>query len=199
MPRRASTITRSVEALVLNARGFSSTSHDSGGSPPTPLVRPSGASGRVRCSRPRRRSTVRPFTASTAASGSTTSPAKPLAEFPVRAGWLRAVRRCQRAFQRGRDLRIPVLVPRSSRSVLGAKAWTPERMSADAVVHIENMGRYAPCLGRRVDIEEIPDAMHEVLLSRPDVRSSARRPGCLARSGPRSVAGAPLSSELSSA
>lgn len=98
---------------------------------------------------------------------------KPLEGFPVRAGWLRAVRRGQRRLQRGLDVGVPVLVLRSDRSVLDAPAWSPELLTADAVLDVASMTRYAPKLGDRVQVTVIPDAMHDIFLSRPDVREHA--------------------------
>ncbi|MDO9409364.1 alpha/beta hydrolase [Patulibacter sp.] len=98
---------------------------------------------------------------------------KPLMGFPVRAGWLRAVRRGQRRLHRGLGLQVPVLVLRSSRSELGLRAFAPSAMSADTVLDVEHMTRWAPSLGPDVTVEAVQDGMHDLLLSAAPVRERA--------------------------
>lgn len=98
---------------------------------------------------------------------------KPVEGFPVRAGWLRAVRRGQRRLQHGLDVGVPVLVLRSDRSLLKETGWSEALMEADAILDVEAMSRFAPGLGDRVEVAEIPGAMHDVFLSRPRIREHA--------------------------
>ncbi len=98
---------------------------------------------------------------------------KPLMGFPVRAGWLRAVRRGHRRLHRGLGLDVPILVLRSSRSELGLREFAPAAMTADTVLDVRDMTRWAPALGSRVRVEEIQDGMHDLLLSAPAVREHA--------------------------
>ncbi|MEV4420105.1 alpha/beta hydrolase [Patulibacter sp. NPDC049589] len=95
---------------------------------------------------------------------------KPLMGFPVRAGWLRAVRRGHRRLQRGLGLPVPILVLRSARSVLGLRQFGPEAMTADTVLDVEHMTRWAPALGPDVTVRAIDDGMHDLLLSAAPVR-----------------------------
>ncbi|MDR6596070.1 alpha/beta hydrolase [Saccharothrix longispora] len=98
---------------------------------------------------------------------------KPLEAFPVHAGWLRAVRRAQARLHRGLDVRVPVLVLRSGRSHLHAKAWTPEAMTADAVLDVEHMRRWGPKIGRHVVPVAVEGGMHDLFLSAEPVRRRA--------------------------
>lgn len=95
---------------------------------------------------------------------------KPLMGFPVRAGWLRAVRRGHRRLQRGLDLRVPILVLRSARSVLTLREFAPDALTSDTVLDVEHMTRWAPSLGPDVVVEAIEGGMHDLFLSAPPVR-----------------------------
>jgi alpha-beta hydrolase superfamily lysophospholipase len=95
---------------------------------------------------------------------------KPLKGFPVRAGWLRAVRRGHRRLQRGLDLRVPILVLRSARSTLTLREFGPDALTSDTVLDVEHMTRWAPSLGPDVTVEAIEGGMHDLLLSAAPVR-----------------------------
>jgi alpha-beta hydrolase superfamily lysophospholipase len=95
---------------------------------------------------------------------------KPLMGFPVRAGWLRAVRRGHRRLHRGLGLQVPVLVLRSARSELRLRAFAPEALTADTVLDVEHMERWAPALGQNVTVEAFEGGMHDLLLSAAPVR-----------------------------
>lgn len=95
---------------------------------------------------------------------------KPATSTPLRAGWLAAVRKAQRTLQRGLDLRIPVLVMCSTASIR-ASEWTPQLQRADAVLNADRIARHATALGRHVTCVRIEGGMHDLVLSRPDVRA----------------------------
>ncbi len=98
---------------------------------------------------------------------------KPLQAFPVRAGWLRAIRAGHRAVRRGLAIPVPVLVLRSTRSLLHETEWTPAAMTADTVLDVDQIARRAPRLGRNVRVVAIEGAVHDVFLSAPGVRAKA--------------------------
>ncbi|REH52241.1 alpha-beta hydrolase superfamily lysophospholipase [Kutzneria buriramensis] len=95
---------------------------------------------------------------------------KPKSGFPVRAGWLRTIRRNQARLHRGLDVRVPVLLLRSSHSLLKAKEWTPEAMRADTVLDVAQMAKWAPKIGPNVTVVAIEGGMHDLFLSAPAVR-----------------------------
>ncbi|MDQ3152059.1 MAG: alpha/beta hydrolase, partial [Actinomycetota bacterium] len=97
---------------------------------------------------------------------------KPLGGFPVRAGWLRAVRRAHAQVHRGLDITAPILVLRSGRSVLGRPPG-PHSAGADTVLDTEQMARWAPKLGREVTVLRCDGALHDVYLSPEPVRTHA--------------------------
>lgn len=98
---------------------------------------------------------------------------KPIKGFPVRAGWLRTIRRHQAKLHRGLDVRVPVLVMHSSKSALKAKQWSTEIMTADAVLDVQHMVRWAPKIGSQVTTLRVEDGMHDLFLSAEPVRTRA--------------------------
>ncbi|QFZ24785.1 alpha/beta hydrolase [Saccharothrix syringae] len=98
---------------------------------------------------------------------------KPVEAFPVHAGWLRAVRRGHARLHRGLDVRVPVLLLRSGRSHLRARAWTAEAMTADTVLDVAHMQRWGPKIGRDVRIVAVEGGMHDLFLSAEPVRRRA--------------------------
>lgn len=98
---------------------------------------------------------------------------KPLTSIPIHAGWFRAIRRGHRRIHEGLDVRCPVLVMRSDTSRVDLKEWGPEAMTADAVLDIAQMEKWAPALGQYVKTIAIPDGMHDLFLSPQPVRDRA--------------------------
>ncbi|MBW4720225.1 alpha/beta hydrolase [Saccharothrix obliqua] len=98
---------------------------------------------------------------------------KPIEAFPVLAGWLRAVRRGHAVLHRGLDVRVPVLVLHSARSHLHARHWSPEAMTADTVLDVAHMRRWAPKIGRDVTVVQVDNGLHDLFLSAAPVRERA--------------------------
>lgn len=97
---------------------------------------------------------------------------KPLGGFPVRAGWIRAVRRGHRRVRRGLAIDAPVLVLRSDRSVR-PRRWSDDLAHVDSVLSVDDIARLSPRLGRDVRIVALRGALHDVMLSAPAVRAEA--------------------------
>jgi alpha-beta hydrolase superfamily lysophospholipase len=98
---------------------------------------------------------------------------KPIAGFPVRAGWLRTVRRGHARVHHGLDVRVPVLVMHPARSRLRTRTWSPEAMRADTVLDVKQTARWASKIGRRVTVVQVEDGLHDVFLSAEPVRQRA--------------------------
>ena len=94
---------------------------------------------------------------------------KPVGSWPVYAGWLRAVRRGHATVQRGLSLDLPVLVMSSARSS-SPRSWGPSVSTTDTVLDVDQIVRHAPRLSTHVTIVRVPEALHDVTLSRADVR-----------------------------
>jgi alpha-beta hydrolase superfamily lysophospholipase len=99
---------------------------------------------------------------------------KPLLGFPVRAGWLEAIRRGQRRLRNGLSIDVPVLVACSTRTFRG-RGWREDVRLADAVLNVEHIVRWAPRLGPQVTIERFDGGMHDLTLSGKDVRTQVFR------------------------
>jgi len=96
---------------------------------------------------------------------------KPLLGFPVRTGWLNAIRRGQRKLRSGLSIDVPVLVACSTRTFRG-KAWAEDARVTDTVLDVEHIARWAPRLGPRVTIARFDGGMHDLTLSGKEVRAA---------------------------
>ncbi|RTQ50169.1 alpha/beta hydrolase [Hymenobacter gummosus] len=95
---------------------------------------------------------------------------KPLKLFPVNAGWLRAIREGHRQVAAGLHVPVPVLVLHSARTVRQYAPFNDEYFEADGVLSANDIHRLAPRLGPRVTVQPIEGGMHDLMLSRPEVR-----------------------------
>lgn len=89
---------------------------------------------------------------------------KPISGFPVTFGWLRAVRRGHAQLHRGLDIGVPALILRSKKTYFAPK-YNPSVDTADAVLDVKQIARWAGCLGDRTTIVPIEGARHDVFLS----------------------------------
>lgn len=98
---------------------------------------------------------------------------KPLESFSVYAGWVLAVFRAQKRFRRGLKRNIPVLILHSNKSISRFFTWTDEMHYADAVLNVKDMRKYSGKFAKKLTKEEIPDAVHDVFLSKSKAREKA--------------------------
>lgn len=99
---------------------------------------------------------------------------KPTPSVPVSLGWTRAIHKGHKKIRRGLGIDIPVLVMHSDKSARG-KEWSEEFTRGDAVLDVHDIHRYAVYLGGNVTTEVITDGLHDLVLSRPDVRAEVYR------------------------
>jgi alpha-beta hydrolase superfamily lysophospholipase len=99
---------------------------------------------------------------------------KPIESWPIYVGWLRAIRRGQQDVHRGLTIPAPILVLTSAESS-HPRAWTPDVDRTDIVLNVEDLRKWAGRLGPHVTSIAIDDALHDVILSRPDVRARAKQ------------------------
>ncbi len=97
---------------------------------------------------------------------------KPRESFPVRAGWLRAVRIGHRRVHRGIDVGAPVLTLCSSSSMV-PQGWSEEATRSDTVLDVKQIAKWSHQLGPHVTVVRVEGALHDVLCSRKDVRDQA--------------------------
>ena len=89
-------------------------------------------------------------------------------------GWLRAFMNGQNRIHSKLDIKQPVLVMHSNCSV-GGKEWKEDYMRCDGVLNVDLIKEWAPYLGDKVTTRTIQDGMHDLLLSRKNVRDGAYR------------------------
>ncbi|KXO92147.1 alpha/beta hydrolase [Tsukamurella pulmonis] len=97
---------------------------------------------------------------------------KPIEGFPVRFGWLRAVRVAHSLLHRGLDVGVPSLVLRSTKS-FAPKEWSEEAGRADVVLDTRQIAKWAGALGGRLTVIPVENAKHDVFLSEKDARETA--------------------------
>lgn len=90
---------------------------------------------------------------------------------PVRAGWLRAVRRGQARVERGLDVAAPVLVARSARSGPDRED-NPGLDREDTVLDVRSIARLGPLLGRDVSELVVDGGVHDLTLSADEPRAA---------------------------
>lgn len=95
---------------------------------------------------------------------------RPVPSFPVRAGWLSAVIAGHARVARRLDVTVPVLMLISTRSTILPR-WSEEMRSSDSVLDVDVLARRAPYLGNNVTINRIEGGIHDLALSRRDVRA----------------------------
>ena len=99
---------------------------------------------------------------------------KPPGGFPVRAGWLRAIRRGQARLAAGLDLRQPVLVCTAAAS--GPNTWeNPDLPEQDTILDVDQIAARAPRLGTDVTLVRIARGVHDLALSAPAAREEYLR------------------------
>jgi len=97
---------------------------------------------------------------------------KPLESWPVYAGWLRAVRRGHARAHRGIDVPAPVLVLTSA--VSGhPREYDETCSSTDIVLDVELIRKWAHKLADHVTLVRVEGALHDVTMSRQEVRDRA--------------------------
>ncbi len=97
---------------------------------------------------------------------------KPRDSFPVRAGWLRAVRAGHRAVHRGIDVGVPVLSLCSTASTV-TQTWTELASATDTVLDVKQIARWSHQLGPHITVVRVDGAVHDVFCSRQAVREHA--------------------------
>jgi alpha-beta hydrolase superfamily lysophospholipase len=96
---------------------------------------------------------------------------KPLGGFPVRAGWLTAIRSAQGRLHHGLDITAPILIG-SSDATYRSSTWSDEAHNADDVLDPAHMSRWATSIGRHVTLVRFAGARHDLVLSRKPVRDA---------------------------
>lgn len=89
-------------------------------------------------------------------------------------GYLRATTRGIKWIHAGMQIKAPVLMMRSGCTVNTVK-WDDDYMRCDCMLDVNLLEKWAPKLGPDVTTVTITDGMHDLFLSRKDVRDNAYR------------------------
>ncbi|MEG1499277.1 MAG: alpha/beta hydrolase [Bacteroidales bacterium] len=84
--------------------------------------------------------------------------------------WVRAIHKGQKKVQSGLNIPCPVLLLFSNQST-NLKKWTPEHQKRDAVLDVNDIAYYGKMLGKDVIPVEIPNGLHDLLLSSKETRN----------------------------
>lgn len=97
---------------------------------------------------------------------------KTLISRPITSGWLAAIYNAQDFIKKGTDIKLPILLMRSDKSVNCHGEWNPSVNCGDAVLDVNDIHKYGLKLGPQVQEFVVKDAIHDVLLSRKPVRDA---------------------------
>ena len=97
---------------------------------------------------------------------------KPIGGFPAYLKWVYAVYTAQRKLHRSSNIKVPILIIHSDKSIK-LKKWDDIIYESDIVLNIAHMKKYGNRLGRKVDYVEVKGGIHDIFLSRMEVRNSA--------------------------
>ncbi|WP_349864842.1 alpha/beta hydrolase [Leifsonia sp. WHRI 6310E] len=97
---------------------------------------------------------------------------RPVRGFTVHPAWLTAILAGHARVAAGLSLDVPVLTLLSARSAL-LPYWTPEMMSSDIVLVVQDIAKRALGLAATVTVSRIDGALHDVFLSREQPRGVA--------------------------
>ncbi|MGA4668746.1 alpha/beta hydrolase [Propionibacteriaceae bacterium Y1923] len=90
--------------------------------------------------------------------------------FTIRPGWLTAIAVGHERVRAGLEIDTPVLAMLSRRSDF-KRTWHDGQMTADTVLDVHKLARRCHQLGPNVTIVRINDGLHDLVLSRSDVRA----------------------------
>ena len=96
---------------------------------------------------------------------------KPIKSFPLTFGWMRGLHKAQKQVHRGLDIGCPVLVLYSSKSVAPGK-FNEQMHTADAVLNVKHIEKYANKLGKNVTKSAIDGGKHDLSLSVKEARNT---------------------------
>lgn len=95
---------------------------------------------------------------------------KPINGFPAFFAWLLAISEAQKQLKQNSSIKVPILIMFSSHSLV-LKKYTPEAQIADTVLNVKHIKELGIKLGTDVTLTEIKNGMHDLFLSKKEVRS----------------------------
>lgn len=98
---------------------------------------------------------------------------KPIDGFPAYFSFLSAIRKAQKWVMNHAQWDLPILVLASDASFNPNKKWDERMHHTDAVLHADEIVAIAEGIGSKVEVQRIPRALHDVFLSKKEVRDLA--------------------------
>ena len=96
---------------------------------------------------------------------------KPIQGYKVNLGWIAAIYYSQKKLQSGLDISCPILLMYSSKSVTPGN-YNESMQTADAVLNVADINKYGDVIGKQVKKVEIVDGVHDLVLSKKEVREN---------------------------
>lgn len=96
---------------------------------------------------------------------------KYIAPPPLTSGWMHAIHQAQRKLQKGLQIPCPILLMYSDKSVYGQE-WHPLYQAGDGVLDVKDIQKYGLKLGKNVTRKEIPNGLHDLVLSSKEAREN---------------------------
>lgn len=87
-------------------------------------------------------------------------------------GWVRAIHKAQQELHEGLDVKAPTLVLHGDCSEDGEE-WSEAYTHCDGVLDVEHIEKWAPKVGVNVKTETVAGGLHDLYLSRKEVRDEA--------------------------
>jgi alpha-beta hydrolase superfamily lysophospholipase len=94
---------------------------------------------------------------------------KPIQGMELRAGWLKAILQAHKRLHEGLQISCPILVIHSDKSS-SVSEWDDILQSSDSILDVRHISQYADVLGNHITKVRIENAIHDVVLSKPNVR-----------------------------
>lgn len=89
----------------------------------------------------------------------------------VSVGWLGAIHKAQMKLQKGTEIKLPILLMRSDKTVHGDE-WSSEFNQGDCVLDVTEISKYGRQLGAKVQEVVVKEGLHDLILSRKPVREA---------------------------
>ncbi len=97
---------------------------------------------------------------------------KPVEAKTVQLSFIRAIHRAQSEIHKGINLSVPTLIMHSHQSA-NPKKWHDIATKSDVILNVKDMIKYGQKMQGDVRLCAIKNALHDVVLSRPEVRQEA--------------------------
>ena len=95
---------------------------------------------------------------------------KPINHFPTYFTWLSTVSDAQSKLKNHSAINVPTLILHSAKSI-NPKTMSEEAQKSDCVLNVEHIRQIGPKLGKDITMIEIEGAVHDIFLSKEEVRN----------------------------